>query len=113
MGCRENGFGKMGRNPSNLLPVASEPVQPCLTNGFACRLLAIGHSMVQRVRIVRRAGLLLQHHAHVLHQLGPLSRHTESSEDEARLRHQANRRHQDRCRVGSVAGRFHFGNPLR
>ncbi|KAM7249085.1 hypothetical protein ACFE04_021495 [Oxalis oulophora] len=49
------------------------------------------------------------HHAHVLDQLGPVPGHTESAEDEARVLHQADRRHQDRRRVGSVAGRLHVG----
>lgn len=84
-----------------------------LTSASARRLLAVGHRLVQRVRVVRRAGLLLQHHAHVLDQLGPIPGHTESAEDEARVLHQADRRHQDRRRVGSVAGRLHVGNPLR
>lgn len=67
---------------------------------FCCRILAVRRDLVQRVRDVRRARVLREHNAHVLHLAGPLSGHPESAADEAH-RHQTDGRLQDRGRLAA------------
>lgn len=53
---------------------------------------------------MRRAGLFREHNAHVLHLVGPVSRHPESFADEAHV-HQTDGRLQDSgCVVARHAG---------
>ncbi|KAE8746376.1 hypothetical protein FOCC_FOCC006871 [Frankliniella occidentalis] len=68
--------------------------------------MAAGPGVVQRVRDVRRAGLLGVHPAHVLHLPGSLLGHPQPPQDAARLLHQAPRRLQDRPRLGARHARL-------
>lgn len=54
---------------------------------YLCRLLAARSGLVQRLCDLRRVGLQLQHHAHVLHQPRSLPGHQEPPQDEAELLH--------------------------
>lgn len=78
-----------------------------------CRLLAPGDSVVQRVRFVRRASVLVQHHAHVLHQPGPVFRHQQSAENQAHVFHQTTGWNKNRHRVGAFVDGFRLGHLSR
>lgn len=67
---------------------------------FCSRLLAVRRALVQRLRHVRRAGVLCEHNAYVFHLAGPLSGHPEPAEDTTHV-HQADGRFQDRGRVAA------------
>lgn len=75
------------------------------------RLLAFWANLVQRIRHMRRSSMFRFHNAHVFHQSGPISRHTQSPED-APQHHNKNCGPSDLPRVVAIDAGIQFDNRL-